>query len=533
MKRSFTIILLSLILLFTCLFPVRADRQVLLFGDTDRDGSITEKDAAEILKAAIGLESFSDGTLDHALRDVDFDGRITFADARLVLRAARLPDAEPMGKAHVHEWKDWKTVAVPTCTEDGEQQRVCKKDKHHVSVRALPAGHTAKKQKDGTYLCKVCGNSFYDPACEQAVFALDHAPAEMTGSEQTVCTDAFRKHRTVSAQVAFIEDALVTKTFAYGTAVRGGSRMVDDDTKYRVASLSKLVTDMAFMALEDRERVFDQADISGYFGYTCRNPYYPDTVITPRQIMTHTASFDTNGSFTLYDGMLARSAPYLWIDPGSDYLYSNLGIGVLSCLCERVSGKSLTTIAQEYLFQPLGIDAAFYASGLEDTSNLAALYGEDGGFSVGDMLSWHEYPLGTGMNLAMGNLTISAKDYAKLLCMLMNGGKAPDGRQVLSEQSAAKMMRSYFRTEKFGVGYGVQLQTNVLDGKTVLVHTGSSYGMYAAFVFDPAEKTGAVVLTSGGIRSEDMETEIYDVCLEIIRGLWPGAEVVKADAPSK
>ena len=112
-------------------------------------------------------------------------------------------------------------------------------------------------------------------------------------------------------------------------------------------------------------------------------------------------------------------------------------------------------------------------------------------------------------------------DYAKLIGVLLNGGLAPNGIRVLSQQSVNTICSSHFRESFYGVGYGTQIETTVLPGKTVMVHTGSAYGMFAAYAFCPEENKGVVVLTSGCDRWLEPNSEVYHVCLDMIRALYP------------
>ena len=42
-----------------------------------------------------------------------------------------------------HAWGEWEEVSAATCTEKGEEKRVCKHDDSHVETREIPAkGHT-------------------------------------------------------------------------------------------------------------------------------------------------------------------------------------------------------------------------------------------------------------------------------------------------------------------------------------------------------------------------------------------------------
>ena len=359
------------------------------------------------------------------------------------------------------------------------------------------------------HVCAICGTD------------ADACPAPFDAAQQEKLTGIFRKYGAVSAQVALIRDGAVTEVFAYGTAETESGRITDTDTKYRVASITKLATFLVFMTLQDRGLVDENEDISTYFGYTCRNPRYPDDSITPAMLMTHTAGFAIYGDPLLSRGDLSYSDLYYDIRPGSAYSYSNTGAALVACVCENAAGRCLDDLAKEYLFGPLGIDAAFHASDLKDQTNIAALYGEDGGLSVISQLSTPKYALGAGLNLAAGNLTVSAKDYAKLIAMLINDGRNAADETVLSKASVASVLDAHIMTDGYGVGYGVELRDNIIGEKTFYTHTGSAWGMFSAFAFCKEDRCGVVVLTSGCDRWEDPETEMYRVCLEAINTVYP------------
>lgn len=63
-----------------------AEEAPVLKGDVDGDGLVTEEDARLILRATVGLESFTDRQKQAA--DMDSDGKLTAEDARLALRKA-------------------------------------------------------------------------------------------------------------------------------------------------------------------------------------------------------------------------------------------------------------------------------------------------------------------------------------------------------------------------------------------------------------------------------------------------------------
>lgn len=500
------------------------------YGDADRNGKITAADARLTLRAAVGLDPVGPGTDMVLALDVNYDGSVTAADARQVLRVAVGLDQADESEVHVHVWGERTLASAATCTAAGVYKRVCALDNAHALYDyTARAPHTLKRvnEKRGGakfyYLCAVCGADFYDDAGELPIpeFPIVE-PKPVSDALWQACDNIMKKYGAVGAEAAVINDGFVTGYYYYGTAERSTGRQVDENTKYRVASISKFVTCLVFMALEDRGLVDENADISTYFGVRCRNPRWPDAVITPSMLMSHTSSFIsttektqlTGGEFSSYDF-------YYWEKPGAEYIYSDIGISLLSDICELAAGRPFNELAKELIFEPLGIDASFLASQLKDASNLGALYGEYGGYPISEMLAERQkLPLGTGLNLAQGNLTISAKDYAAIVAMILNRGVAMDGTRVLSEQAIDAIQTYRFDNIIYGVAYGSQIETTVIDGKIVFVHTGSYGGMFSTYMYCVEDNAGVVVLTSGCERYREPASEVYYVCLETIRTLY-------------
>lgn len=476
MKKRFLPLLLCSMTLLTVLAPCAA---AFVHGDADLDGALTAADARFVLRASVGLETAESYVV--PIADCDSDNALTAADARTILRTS----------VHLEEIPCQSFYEINT--ETGVRQ-----------------------------VCAVCGK---ERETVPVIPAQSAAPAPVTLMQKENADRISKLYRAVGVQAAVIDGGSVSAFYNYGLAGTSPRADVTENTKFRVASLSKLAVAMVFMALADRGYVSDRTDIGQYLDKAVRNPYYPYEPITAEMIFTHTGSFDDDGFYSKNLSALdmTYNVMYYGYRPGTEYSYSNMAYGLLWCACEKATGLPFDTLAKQYLFDPLGIDAAFSASQIRDQSALGALYGEDGGLSVEEWKAKQPLPqLGTTLALACGNLGISAKDYAKLLCVLLNGGKAPDGTQLLSPESVGTICRSHFREPLYGVGYGTQIETTVLPGKTVLVHTGSAYGMFAAYAFCPAENKGVVVLTTGCDRSLDLPTDVYHVCLDMIRTLYPG-----------
>lgn len=105
------------------------------------------------------------------------------------------------------------------------------------------------------------------------------------------------------------------------------------------------------------------------------------------------------GSLDEFSASLEREA-----EPGSRHHYVSIDTQVLGMLLVRVTGKSLSLYMEEKIWQPLGMEYPAY-------------------FITDD----------NGMELALGGLNLSLRDYAKLGQLYLDGGRWGD-QQVVPEQ---------------------------------------------------------------------------------------------------
>ncbi|MFC3092850.1 serine hydrolase domain-containing protein [Alteromonas sediminis] len=266
-----------------------------------------------------------------------------------------------------------------------------------------------------------------------------------------------------------------------------------EHSKFRIASISKLVTAIGVMQLVEQGILGLDTDVSEYLGFALRNPHYPQQQITTRMLLSHTSGildgqqysigpnhtiqsfFEPSGKYWDNGAHFADSTQQNGLPLGAYFHYSNLNFGVLGTLIERVSGQRFDLYMDEYLFKPLSIDAAFNVRLMSDEgfNEVHPLYRKQDNQWVAQVDNYHgvrpdntiqtenpdtkstadtehfdlaDYKIGTNGTFfsPQGGLRISIADLAKLAKVLINKGSY-NGVQILKPETVSAMEKVNWR----------------------------------------------------------------------------------------
>ncbi|MBP3542604.1 MAG: beta-lactamase family protein, partial [Lachnospiraceae bacterium] len=283
---------------------------------------------------------------------------------------------------------------------------------------------------------------------------------------------------------------------------------------------------MNVLRLAEQNIVNLDESISAYWGFPIANPNYPDKLITLRSILTHTSSIADlevkNVEYKLRNNVVFRN-----VEPSSAsaWSYCNFAFGVAGATLEKAAGKSIFEISKENFFEPMNIDVAFAPGRLQNKEQLASLYYAGG--SLARSKEEMYYYMGSDIpsnNAAymMGGVCTSAQDLAKLISILINDG-VYQGERYLSEESVVAMETRYCDGSQHGVKFEqcmpLDYTSNIYGEDGLYFHTGSAYGVYALISYNPNNKNGVVVITTGASGVCDGHG-IYAVCGEIAEFLY-------------
>lgn len=354
-----------------------------------------------------------------------------------------------------------------------------------------------------------------------------------------------KSNHLIGMSVAVVCNDEIADIYHYGKANLERNIDINNTTLYRIASISKLITATALMILYDRKLFMLDEDISKYLGYHVKNPYYPDSIITFRMLLSHTSSIqdgDAYGNFLslsyrqnpspLLKDLLIEGASYyeknIWQNkaPGSYFTYCNLNYGIIGALIEKISGERFDIFIKNEIVEPLSIEATFNVTTIKNTDNLATLYRN----SIPQLDDYKgDQPLSRNLNNYIpgdnglifgpqGGFRVSAEGLSKFMIMLMNYGKFEDHR-ILDSSTVELMHTSQWKYngnngdnyhKLFNEwGLGTHMITNTANGDIIfdkvkmIGHAGNAYGLISDMYFEKGEKFGLIFITNGYAGSQE------------------------------
>lgn len=352
-------------------------------------------------------------------------------------------------------------------------------------------------------LCALCAL-----ACAVSALA-ENAPPEETVSQ------LFRKRSTVGGMVVVAKDGAIVYKYCYGFANKKEQEPVSEETYFKLASVSKLVTAVCVMKLVEEGRLDLDADIGGILGdppFKAANPYYPKVPLTSRHLMTHTAGInDSGGAFASHRSLNYALNPkenklksgFLNIKPGTKYKYSNYGAGIMGCIIEAVTGQRLTDAARGLIFDRMGIDAAYDPHLLQYPEKIVNTYKTNGNTDLtrSYRLREHKYKEEIDVDLdymdSYGGVWIRGEDLCRIGIMMCDWGVI-DGERILEEETLRQMIAPQPGiTEETPYGLNVERVTTLVSGKTVYGHQGMANGVLCNLYYDPETRFVFALLTNG------------------------------------
>lgn len=364
--------------------------------------------------------------------------------------------------------------------------------------------------------------------------------------------DGFLKERYLETgklphtQLLIAHDGEIAHFSSQGTAREGGA-VIDERSIFRIASMTKPVTSIAFMILLEQAKVAldtpvhhvlpEFKDLGVYNGGGGGLPFLTKPCARPMlmvDLLRHTSGltygFQNRGNIDAayragklenwhgnldLDGLIAELGKLpLEFSPGEAWNYS-VSTDVLGAVVQRIAGQPLPDFFREKIFAPLQMHDTGFHVPVDQIDRLTDCYTFAPGkgrvmYDRGAESAWSRPPKQVSGG---GGLVSTTLDYHRFCSMLLNDGEL-DGARIISRKTLdlmrmnhlpggsdlASMSRSLFsEATNAGVGFGLGFAVNIDPASTLVPGSLGEYywgGMFStAFFIDPVERVHMIFMT--------------------------------------
>jgi len=182
----------------------------------------------------------------------------------------------------------------------------------------------------------------------------------------------------VNGNVLVAENSKVIYRRSFGFADAKNKLPNKEDSRFQLASITKIFTSTAVLQLRDRGRLNLDDPLNKFF------PEFPYPDITIRHLLSHTSGLpdfqifeelvekDPSKIFTNSDIITALKA---WKEPlssrpGDSWSYSNPGYCLLALLVEKLSGLKFEDYVRQQIFLPTGMANSYFETDKLPTTDL-------------------------------------------------------------------------------------------------------------------------------------------------------------------
>lgn len=277
------------------------------------------------------------------------------------------------------------------------------------------------------------------------------------------------------------EEILVSGEMGIAEKLKEEDRVIDNDTRFVLGSVVKLITAFSIMQLVDKDEISLDDNIKKYIPEFKINNRYEDSEITIRDILNERSGLPSDNIDLFlksegkdYHGVLEYlKEQYLIAPPKMMSAKSNIGFSLLGIIIEKICGKSYLEYIKENIFQPLDIDFKVAASQKDFDSMSNDITLSFGVFNKKD----EEMSV---MTPSIANIYIKKSDYIKLIQLLLNNGMYQN-KMILSEKSVLEMLlepeyedevKGVFKTN-LGLGFSRKYTNSI--GKTIVCENNMTY----------------------------------------------------------
>ena len=311
--------------------------------------------------------------------------------------------------------------------------------------------------------------------------------------------------KTVGSAVAVSHKGKIAYLRCFGVKKNGSRDSIDENTIFRLASVSKTITGVLAGILSEEKIIgLDDRVIDYLPGFKLKDSVNTHD-LTIRHILSHTSGLVPHA----YDNLVEAQVPYEEImdslfrvnisaEPGILYGYQNVVFSLYDTIARAKTGKEFDDLLKEKLFGPIGMNQASAGfQNFEGNPNKAFPHRGPGG-------NYKTLPLNDryyNTNPAAG-INASISDMARFL-LVLSGNDSADyinrvTGEVLSPQVVSPLRWNYLRrwdgveSKHYGLGWRII----GYEGRQIAYHGGYVQGYQAEIALCREEELGIIYLSN-------------------------------------
>lgn len=349
------------------------------------------------------------------------------------------------------------------------------------------------------------------PVVSSAAAARSAAPKTPT-LEQTLdaisayAPKALAEQDAPGVSIAITDATHTLRVITLGYADVEAKTPVTPQTRFGIGSISKSFLATLLLQLRDEGKFDPQLPVTRYLPwFKVQSSFAP---ISSADLLTHSSGLPDGGLATGLDGIYELRYWPVGFAPGTHWSYSNVGYYTLGAILEKIVGSDdYNAIVTQRIFDPLGMSdstALWSPRTLADAAKGYLFADDDEPLPHGDALvrvaqTHYEDPA--------GSILTTPGDMAKYMRFIIDKGEGPHGR-LLSEASWKMLTVPPLHDGKpigaggsgIFAGYAYGLGSHVVDGATVVGHTGGVLQFTACMQVDLTHGYGVVAMSNLGYR---------------------------------
>jgi CubicO group peptidase (beta-lactamase class C family) len=308
--------------------------------------------------------------------------------------------------------------------------------------------------------------------------------------------------------IAVVHGGKIVYAQGFGVADKSTGARVDADTVFQLASMSKPIGSTVISTQVSAGKVSWTSKVRDELPAFALADPVATSLVTIGDLYDHSSGLPDHAGDDL-EGLgfdqqtVLDRLRYLPLTPfRASYAYTNYGLTAGALAVANAAGSDWATLSRTALYAPLGM------------TRTTSLYGEYlampnhavGHSKVSEKWGVTEPQYDADPISPAGGVASSANDLAKWMAMLLAGGKAADGTQIIDTKVLADSMQTHSVVEprpeglaaaNLYYGYGFSTGTTP-SGLKFATHAGAfAQGTATNFEIIPALDLGVVVLTNG------------------------------------